>query len=219
MTKNKTTISNYKEQVYTAILNAGRSVLPSFSLDKDHDQELYLMLFYYFTEDPIFNSFQPGNDIRKGLYLHGSVGTGKTTILRVFQELYRRQRNASLYIITNVVDVVSEYALYGEESILKHVNGSFRKNMYGGLDLHRPITRCYDDLGTESLSIRYFGNERNVMAHILLKRYELYMSYGMKTIITTNLDADSIEKYYGRRIRSRLREMCNQITIDGADRR
>ena len=76
-----------------------------------------------------------------------------------------------------------------------------------------PRTYCFDDLGTEN-NLKYFGNECNVMAEILLSRYDLFISKKLKTHITTNLSATEIETHYGNRVRSRLRELCNLIAFD-----
>lgn len=51
------------------------------------------------------------------------------------------------------------------------------------------------------------------MLEILLSRYDLYTSKKLQTHITTNLSASEIEKNYGNRGRSRLREMINSIAI------
>jgi hypothetical protein len=56
---------------------------------------------------------------------------------------------------------------------------------------------------------KYYGNEFNVMAEILLNRYEQFIVHGLLTHITTNLSASEIEEYYGNRVRSRMREMFN----------
>ncbi len=80
--------------------------------------------------------------------------------------------------------------------------------------MHIPRTYCFDDLGTET-SLKYYGNEAtNVMAEILLSRYDLFVSKGMITHITTNLSAYEIESAYGSRTRSRMRSMFNLIAFD-----
>jgi hypothetical protein len=71
---------------------------------------------------------------------------------------------------------------------------------------------CFDDLGIET-SIKHFGNECNTMGEILLSRYELMKYDGVITHATTNLNADDLEKLYGNRVRSRLREMFNVISF------
>jgi hypothetical protein len=72
---------------------------------------------------------------------------------------------------------------------------------------------CFDDLGTEQ-SQKYFGNECNVMAEILLSRYDLFISKGILTHVTTNLSASELEEKYGNRLRSRMREMFNLVAFD-----
>ena len=76
---------------------------------------------------------------------------------------------------------------------------------------------AFDDLGTER-NFKHYGNECNVMAEILLSRYELFChaepSLRVTTHITTNLSATELEDYYGNRVRSRLRNMCNLIFFD-----
>jgi hypothetical protein len=52
------------------------------------------------------------------------------------------------------------------------------------------------------------------MAEILLSRYDLFISKKLQTHITTNLSASEIEKFYGNRVRSRLREMINLIGFE-----
>ena len=60
--------------------------------------------------------------------------------------------------------------------------------------LYEPSTRnyCFDDLGVEN-NLKYYGNECNIMAEIILSRYDLYISRQLQTHITTNLSASEIE--------------------------
>ncbi len=75
-----------------------------------------------------------------------------------------------------------------------------------------PRIYCFDDLGTEN-SLKYYGNECNVMAEVLLSRYELFIQKKMLTHLTTNLSATEIENLYGNRVRSRMREMFNLVSF------
>jgi len=56
------------------------------------------------------------------------------------------------------------------------------------------------------------------MGEILLSRYDLFTQTGhsqrIKTHITTNLNAEELEKRYGNRVRSRMRTMFNLISFD-----
>lgn len=90
----------------------------------------------------------------------------------------------------------------GYEILEKYSNGNLSH------DIRTPKSYCFDDLGTETTS-KYFGNDCNVMAEILLTRYDLFKEKGIITHLTTNLSATEIESQYGNRLRSRMREMFN----------
>ncbi|WP_289053581.1 hypothetical protein [Carboxylicivirga marina] len=75
-----------------------------------------------------------------------------------------------------------------------------------------PKTLCLDDLGAES-NIKHYGSECNALSEVILSRYDLFISDRLITHVTTNLNAQDIEKLYGKRVRSRLREMMNVIVF------
>jgi len=76
---------------------------------------------------------------------------------------------------------------------------------------------CFDDLGVEPKGSHY-AKECNVMGEILLSRYELFchpeQSRRVLTHITTNLNAQELDKRYGNRVRSRMRTMFNLISFN-----
>lgn len=72
---------------------------------------------------------------------------------------------------------------------------------------------CFEDLGAEQ-QIKHFGNDCNVMAEILISRYEQFVENNSVTHITTNLSASELENAYGYRVRSRLRQIFNLIAFD-----
>ena len=71
---------------------------------------------------------------------------------------------------------------------------------------------CFYDLVAEQ-QIKHFGNDCNVMAGILISRYEHFIENKSLTHITTNLSASEIENLYGNRLRSRMRNMFNVIAF------
>ena len=102
-------------------------------------------------------------------------------------------------------DISFEFIQDGYEVIHKYSKGKLYQS--------EPKTICFDDLGTEN-NLKYYGNECNVMAEILLSRYDIFTAKKIQTHITTNLSASEIENVYGNRVRSRLREMINLIAYD-----
>lgn len=124
--------------------------------------------------------------------------------LRIMNILRQFLFRGDYYIIKSARDIAFEYQKYGVETIQK----------YG----KQHNTLCIDDLGVENNS-KFYGNECNTIAEILLQRYELLTK--IKTHATTNLNAGELEELYGNRVRSRLRSMFNLISFskDTMDKR
>jgi hypothetical protein len=76
-----------------------------------------------------------------------------------------------------------------------------------------PVVYCFDDLGVEN-NLKFYGNECNIMAEIILSRHDQFISRKLITHVTTNLSATEVEKYYGNRVRSRMRELFNLVAFN-----
>ena len=179
------------------------------------EMELHKILFEYFFQSPDFE--KRGYSLKKGLLLMGGVGTGKTTAIKLFQGLVVNQDHR--FGIVNCRHIVRDFRKQGEDVIDKYGRKSFTKRMASdGLGYEegmRPVIWCIDDLGHGEVVSKQYGNESNVIADILLDRYENFQRVGQTTHATTNLDPDGFEKIYGARTRDRMREMMNLIRVDG----
>lgn len=109
------------------------------------------------------------------------------------------------YKIKTTREISFEFAKNGFDALQPYVQKSNQQ--------HRLSGYCFDDLGAEK-QIKHFGNDCNVMAEILISRYEQFIENNSITHITTNLSASELENYYGNRVRSRLRNMFNLIAFD-----
>lgn len=205
-------------------LPIGEDGEPEFKID-DNNSTLIRALCYYHTGDTRFENFKDadrkplGWKLNKGIMLMGDVGTGKTTIMKLF-EINKRQS----YTTISCRKVAGQFADtkgigLGAHEILQ-VYSRNTPNSYMDMTyfLQKERGYCFDDLGTEETK-KNFGNEVDVMKEILLNRYDNKQATWNSTHITTNLSADEIEGYYGARVRSRMREMFNMIILKGADRR
>ena len=134
-------------------------------------------------------------DLEKGILLIGKIGCGKTSLMDIFRILHYQQFR---YQMISTREIAKEFVMNGYPVL----------NKYG----KKQKILCFDDLGIET-SIKHFGNECNTMGEILLSRYDIMKYDGILTHATTNLNADDLEKLYGNRVRSRLREMFNVITF------
>ena len=190
-----------------------KATVPRFTVDTTNQPVLEAVLAYFIRDS--VQCQQAGLDLQKGLLLLGPVGCGKTTTMQLFAD--------SCFRLVATRDVARSFLREGYPVLEKYGANSFTKKSTGyGVQFQydRPITYCFDDLGVEQ-NAKLYGNDCNVMAEILLDRYDQFVRYKMMTHTTTNLNADELEALYGDRVRSRLREMFNLISFpaEAKDRR
>ena len=162
------------------------------------DEALIFKLCSYFIQDH-YSCAQMGIDTNKGILLTGPVGCGKTSLMQLLLHLAPHK---TTYEIIPTRNIVFSFNATGFQTLEKY---NETKNY------------CFDDLGVEPTGSHY-AKECNVIGEILLSRYELFChperSRRIFTHITTNLNAEELEKRYGNRVRSRLRQMFNLISFD-----
>jgi len=161
---------------------------------------IYKLIAYFLKDEQA--AFHYNLDFDKGLLLIGPVGCGKTSLMNIMKFLTPIEHK---FLIKPCRDISFEFIHDGYEIIHKYSKGKLYQS--------DPKIYCFDDLGTEN-NLKYFGNECNVMAEIVLSRYDIFVSKKIPTHITSNLSASEIEAHYGLRVRSRLRQMVNLISYD-----
>jgi DNA replication protein DnaC len=167
---------------------------------KEEDLETIFKLLIYMIKDEN-NALKLQLNLSRGILLSGPIGCGKTSLMRLITPF---ANSFSDYKIKTCREISFEFAKNGYEAINSYTtkqNNQIRLTGY-----------CFDDLGTEQ-QIKHFGNDCNVMAEILITRYEQFVENNSITHITTNLAAFEIENHYGNRLRSRMRNMFNLITF------
>ncbi|MBY0487992.1 MAG: ATPase [Flavobacteriaceae bacterium] len=195
-------ISHYN---YPAVINwlqtKGKEIYgPKFTILQSDHQTINKLIAYFLKDQPTCNQFNI--DLNKGILLTGPVGCGKTALMNIMRYLTPIQHKFS---IKPCREISFEFIQDGYSVIHKYAKGKLYET--------NPKTICFDDLGLEN-NLKYFGNECNVMAEILLSRYDLFIAKNIQTHITTNLSASEIETQYGNRVRSRMRQMLNLIAFD-----
>jgi hypothetical protein len=172
---------------------------PHFAI-RQADYDLVRRLLVYFLADSS-HAAHLGIDLRKGIALIGPIGCGKTSLMNLMRLIPGPDRN---FTVKPTRDVSFEFIQDGYEVVHRYSRFSFHA--------HGPRTYCFDDLGAEQ-TLKYYGNECNVMAEVILSRYDFYAASKMLTHLTTNLSASEIETMYGPRVRSRIREMFNLLAF------
>lgn len=194
-------------EVFDKIIEIGRSFEPDFTISGDHI-EYYENLALYFMK-----SNKSKYDISKGLLISGDIGTGKTLSMKIMQKIFKG------FQIINTRYIVREYIEDGISILNIYGKNSFQKTVNNQNDYLKPAIKCFDDFGLENVNAKMYGNQQNVMEEIILDRYDMLIAYGMKTYATTNLSPELLEQTYGERVRDRLREMMNYITLTGTSKR
>jgi hypothetical protein len=203
-------------QLLQSILKMAKEANPSFKLTEE-ERNIYTMLSEYFTNDIAFEKRDDSFSLKKGNMIYGNVGCGKTTLFKLFAA--NPKQSYAIATCREIQQAFSSKKNGGYDAIVPY----FGNPTSSRLDMsynHRELGICFDDLGTENGGMN-FGQSANVMAEVLLTRYERGSGIWERTHISTNLSADQIEEFYGARVRSRAREMFNQIhfPIDSTDKR
>jgi DNA replication protein DnaC len=145
----------------------------------------------------------------RGLLLYGEAGVGKTHLaVAVLKEIVRRKGGRAVF--------------YETRELLKLVRDTYSARAEASeLDVLQPVLEAellvLDDLGAEKKSEWV----EETLGLVVNTRY----SERRLTVITTNLaDADNTEPtsfayQLGLRTRSRLKEMCDWVCIEGVDTR
>ncbi len=164
-----------------------------FNIQKEDYTLIRKMICYAIRDEEACQKYQI--DMNKGILLLGPVGSGKTSLMNLIRDFFPTSFRP---IIKSTREISYEFNQEGYATIDKY--GKTEKVF------------CFDDLGVES-SLKHYGSECNTMGEIILSRYDQYIQSGTITHVTTNLNSVELEKMYGVRVRSRLREMFNLIAF------
>lgn len=178
----------------------------------DTNRNVMFALCRYFTGHPAFETMGEGWSLNKGIMLCGLIGRGKSMIMGLFSSNQRRS-----YKTISCRVLADKFADDGHEVLHVWSNPLYVPTHHDTF-WQNEIGVCFDDLGTENTKKNY-GNQVNVMENIILNRYDMGSMPYYYTHVTTNLSSDEIEQAYGTRVRSRMRQMFNMITLGGEDRR
>lgn len=156
-------------------------------------QLVYTLIYYFQNKDNFFNSnllypiFGTNFSLQKGLIIIGGYGTGKSTILKTFQNLINSVFKSQITLKFNaVIDVVQEF-----ETTIQEDMSAFNEKYNNGY-------RIFDDLKSEKEAFRF--GKKDIFKEILFKRCE---NKKIASIITANYQEENpnnmelaIEEFY-----------------------
>ncbi len=147
---------------------------------------------------------------KPGLMMCGTVGNGKTTMLRAIQracnwlwESGRIPPDMAAHDLDKVVVLTA-----------KDIAQQAASPEWFGRTAARPVLGI-DDFGAEPAEVLTYGNVIAPLTDLVEHRY----ARGLYTILTTNLTGQEIAAKYGQRVADRLREMLQVVVFTNASYR
>lgn len=205
---------------------------PLYPIRQEEFERLLLEELFYYVQADRRRTFNPDEctrhvlasvsrwgtspDCKPGLLLSGPAGTGKTSAVKALQAVARRLKSQDGRIIIPDLCSADDIAAWAI-SDNREQQARFSRCVGKDPDIWGTPYRVLgiDDLGTEPVFVRKFGNEVAPIVEVLTRR----CAGLMPTIITTNLGPGGITERYGERIRSRVFELCEVVEFDGPDHR
>lgn len=164
----------------------------------DHNVCIIPSMIKWFTHDDSgdFN-------LNKGIMICGSVGVGKTHLFKIFQTM-----------VDTFNDDIYKFKIVKCPSITKEIDDDFKNKKPSLLKTFYRDTYLFDDIGSEPLELKVYGNSVSVMSDIIFERESRHEGFGLISHFTTNLTPKELEVRYGTRIWDRLKKMCNIVVVE-----
>lgn len=124
-----------------------------------------------------------------GIALCGTLGNGKTTLMKAIEKMNRSLGHRTCY--TTTTKLVS-HVRAGNEIPLEFMDEPFL---------------CIDELTNEPSKVPYYGDILTPVKDLLEHRY----AHRLFTVITTNASPAVLEEWYGARMRDRFKEMFIKV--------
>lgn len=187
-----------------------------FEIDQNNKHALNFFISYFFNHQKIK---EMKGFTRKGIYIYGNIGTGKSFFFEILESLYQdleSKNNKTLDSIRiktiNTIELVDQF-----RSQLSRL-GQLASNDQTLYQKHTKGSIHFEDLGAE-IKINHFGNQIEVMSDILQLRYSRLYKTKCKTFITSNLTPEQVRKRYGERVYDRMFQLFNFLELKGESRR
>lgn len=161
--------------------------------------------------------FEQSRETRKGIYIHGGVGVGKTHIvyalLKKWNELRKSDMEINEQTKSEEVKPRPYSILWNTTELLHELRKSYRTKEQDFIDdiISKKAFIFLDDIGSEKVT----DWVEEIFYLIVNMRYEKVHPM----IFTSNLPLSQLAEKIGDRTVSRIKEMCHIVELKGEDRR
>lgn len=163
----------------------------------EQDRERNVNLLKYFINDP-----SSAYDLKKGLFLYGAPGTGKTEIMQAFQRFCEQYELSKAFHYSHMPDVYSRVRAGDDE-----------------ISTQAQFDRCLDEFGRITGSVMLYGNPIDPNEAIIEARYIRFKNYGQLTHIITNATPSTTKEAFTPALYDRIRSMCTPVLFAGQSKR
>ena len=173
--------------------------------------------------------FEEMRETRKGIYIHGGVGLGKTHIAyALYREWKDRRKNELLetdsivtgqikdgVVLKSPIKVRPDAKFWNMTRLLFEIRNQFRtsnsdQTIAQSLMESKKLL-FIDDLGAEKVT--------EWVEEVVYLTVNSYYENNIPIIFTSNYPLSGIAEKVGERVASRIKEMCHIVALTGEDRR
>tara|TARA_R110002126_G_scaffold139672_2_gene284436 strand:+ start:306 stop:1253 length:948 start_codon:yes stop_codon:yes gene_type:complete len=173
----------------------------AFQFDSKN-KEVIDQLFKYFIQDPKCKL-----DLHKGIFICGSVGTGKSSLMKAFARFTKDNNFENSFDVVCMRQVNMQVDASGLSSLKQYCSGN----------------RLFDDIALRQKKINSFGTQIMPSDEIIQLMYQRFTKLIPRpTHFSSNVDFwnnKELSKIYDERSIDRLFEMCNVVYLGGSSRR
>lgn len=137
----------------------------------------------------------------KGIWISGTVGTGKTFLFDIFKNYTSEILRKNSF----------------KELVYTELLAKYRENEYEAISKFQNSPVLIDDLAAGQIEINHYGNDVNFIDILIDYRYRAFKKYRKLTHVSTNLYPKQFKELVDKRTFSRMQEMFNLIVLDGED--
>lgn len=185
-----------QKAIKTKYIEVGKSLVgDSFSVTSQTKDTITNLLMYFCGQPCDY-------DLRKGIYLYGRYGVGKTITMAIIRKLLAEMFpfSGNGYMITSIEQIIETYKTDGTLDYF-----SYRKE-------DKPIHICINEFG-KKVNEKIYGTQADeIVNSLFMMRYELFQN-GYLTHVTSNYKPSDIK--VEPIIKDRMVEMFNFIEING----